>query len=269
MGKESKVCIFLITVALTLVGCQEPTRHYDRTEVVALESPRPKKRYGSVKFYQSKADVPGHYDIIAILSVEGKAGEEAAFIKAFLYRAADLGGDGVIFYRVSVAGGTESGGWTIGFGQNRDSGSPLKLSQDGVYRGEVIHLTETNAPTDTDTQTEAHLISHWESVAFKSETGQIPSGVSKYEFTFLPDHQFLADTTMNGNLYPLKGEFSVHGSQLRMWDTNVPPSACSFSLVGDYSTLDLDGTHIVLRRSDDTTTSNPVENTNAGATTPH
>jgi len=62
-----------------------------------------------VKLYQSKEEVPSSYDVIAIMSVEGKAGEEAQFIKAFLYRAADLGADAVIFYRVSLAAGTELG----------------------------------------------------------------------------------------------------------------------------------------------------------------
>src|SRR5438876_11619945 len=97
-----------LVITALLHGC-ETTPHYNRTKVVNVGTPLPKKPYGNVKLYQSKEEVPSSYDVIAIMSVEGKAGEEAQFIKAFLYRAADLGADAVIFYRVSLAAGTELG----------------------------------------------------------------------------------------------------------------------------------------------------------------
>jgi hypothetical protein len=73
---------------------------------------------------------------MAILSVEGSAGDEAQFIKAFLYRAADLGADGVILYRVSLAAGTQ-GVLVAGHGGGLGLSSP---AQDAVFRGEAIHF---------------------------------------------------------------------------------------------------------------------------------
>src|SRR5215469_11034249 len=96
----------LTLVAFTLLGC-EATRHYNRTQMVTLQQSLPKKPYGTVKLYQAKEEVPGAYDVLAYLSVEGNAGEEAQFMKAFLYRAADIGADGVIFYRGSLVAGQQ------------------------------------------------------------------------------------------------------------------------------------------------------------------
>ncbi len=74
--------------------------------------------------------------LIPILAVASLLlGCESTLIKAFLYRAADLGADGVIFYRGSLAAGTEGGGWLGG-----GFGRAVKPSQDAVYRGEAIHL---------------------------------------------------------------------------------------------------------------------------------
>jgi hypothetical protein len=132
-----KKLIPLIAVVLLLTGC-ESTPHYNRTKVVTLGTAFPKKPYGSVKFYDAKEQVPGAYDVVAIMSVEGKAGEEAQFIKAFLYRAADLGADGLILYRVSMAAGIEGGGWVAG--THGGFGLPANTTQDAVFRGEAIHL---------------------------------------------------------------------------------------------------------------------------------
>lgn len=128
----------LIPLALSLLPGCESTPHYNRTKVVVIGQTLPKKPYGSVKLYQNKEEIPGAYDTIALMSVEGKAGEEAAFIKAFLYRGADLGADGVILYRVSLAAGVEGGGWIAGKGGG--FGLPSITSQDAVFRGEAIHL---------------------------------------------------------------------------------------------------------------------------------
>ena len=76
-----KTLIPLLVIASFLLGC-ESTPHYNRTKVVTFSQPLPKKPYGSVKLYQSKEEVQGSYDVIAMMSVEGKAGEEAQFIKA-------------------------------------------------------------------------------------------------------------------------------------------------------------------------------------------
>ena len=115
----------LYTVILLLVvGC-ESTQHYNRTQVVQLGPQVQAKPYGSVRLFLNPNEVRTSYEITAIMSVEGSAGDEAAFMKAFLYRAADLGADGVIFYRVSMVEG-------IGL-----LSSPL---QDVVYKGEAIRF---------------------------------------------------------------------------------------------------------------------------------
>jgi len=127
-----------------LTAC-EPVPHYNRTTVVGLTGQRVDipsskhgkiKPYGSVKLYQSKDEVPGKYDIIALMSVEGKAGEEAMFINAFLHRAADIDADAIIFYRgdtMSAMSGMAAAGRTGGFGF-------IESHQDGIFRAEAIRL---------------------------------------------------------------------------------------------------------------------------------
>ncbi len=76
-----KATLIPVLAILTLVlGC-ESTPHYNRTKLVILGTPLPKKPYGTVKLFQSKEEVSGSYDVIGLMSVEGGAGEEAAFIK--------------------------------------------------------------------------------------------------------------------------------------------------------------------------------------------
>jgi len=101
----------VLALVLICVGCGEPCPHYYRTSVVSLvgkptEIPSSQygkvKPYGSVQLFQNKEDVKRPYEVIAIMSVSGNAGEEAKFINAFEYRAADLGADAIIFYRGTV-----------------------------------------------------------------------------------------------------------------------------------------------------------------------
>jgi hypothetical protein len=139
---SSRYVTLILSAALPLLlpllaGC-ESTPHYNRTKVVTTGQTFSKKPYGTVKLYQNKEDVTDPYDVIALMSVEGKAGEEAAFVKAFLYRAADLGADGLILYRVSLMGGSEGGAWIAGNGGG--FGLPTKTVQDAVFRGEAIHI---------------------------------------------------------------------------------------------------------------------------------
>ncbi len=72
------------------------------------------------------------------MSVEGNAGEEAQFIKAFLYRAADVGADAIIFYRGNVVAGQGGGAWIAG--AKGGFGLPTNPTQDAVYRAEAIHF---------------------------------------------------------------------------------------------------------------------------------
>jgi hypothetical protein len=132
---KATAALLVATIAALLSGC-ESTPHYNRTKVVTLIPGLPKKPYGSVRLYQDKSELPAAYDVISILTVEGSAGDEAAFIKAFLYRAADEGADGLILYRGNVAAGVEGGGFILN--RNGGFGMPGKLSQDAVFRGEAI-----------------------------------------------------------------------------------------------------------------------------------
>ncbi|MDB6058325.1 MAG: hypothetical protein JWO95_2169 [Verrucomicrobiales bacterium] len=94
----------------------------------------PKKPYGSVKLYQSKEEVRGDYDVIGIMTVDGNSGEEALFIKAFLYRAADIGADGVILYRGREIGKLQPGWFAYGYW------SPPRITPERAYRGEAVHF---------------------------------------------------------------------------------------------------------------------------------
>lgn len=98
----------------------------------------PKKPYGSVKLFENKSDVTGQYDVVALMTVEGNGGDEAAFVKAFLYRAADVGADGLILYRGSIAAGQQGGLFLAS--PNGAIGLPTNPTQDEILRGEAIHF---------------------------------------------------------------------------------------------------------------------------------
>lgn len=138
--KNIAVIALLAAALLCSAGC-ESVRHYNRTKVAVLDGvkkkERQKKPHGTVKLFQGQEEVPGPYDIIAMLSVAGKAGEEAQFITAFLYHGADLGADGVIFYRMNIATTMQGGG---GFAFGKGGGFGIKSSQEAFYRGEVIRF---------------------------------------------------------------------------------------------------------------------------------
>jgi hypothetical protein len=132
-----KTLVAAMIALTTILGC-ESTPHYNRTKIVMVGTTFYKKSYGTVKLFQSKAEVTGTYDVIALMSVEGKAGDEAAFIKAFLYRAADVGADGLIFYRGNQAAGTTGGGWVLG--ERGGFGLPSSPQIEASYQGEAIHF---------------------------------------------------------------------------------------------------------------------------------
>lgn len=125
----------LLFVSVLLAGC-ESTPHYNRTQVVELLPGGPKRPHGSAKLWQAKGEVPGPYEVLAILTVQGDAGEEALFIKAFLHHADDRGADGVLVERVNLAAG-QTGGFILGKGGGFGS---TQVTQSGLYRGEVIRL---------------------------------------------------------------------------------------------------------------------------------
>lgn len=129
-----KLLTLTLMVCAIAAGC-ESTPHYNRTKVAVIRQ-FPKRPYGSVELFENKDDVKKPYEVIAYMSIDGKAGDEAAFMKAFLYRAADVGADAVIFNRNIVAG-EGGGGWVVG--RNGGFGLPTKPSQEGVFRAEAIH----------------------------------------------------------------------------------------------------------------------------------
>lgn len=135
---RSLAILSLVTLALA-AGC-ESTPHYNRTKAVLLGTPGPARPHGSVRLYEGKEAVGAPYEVISMLSVEGHAGEEAAFIKAFLYRAADVGADGLILYRGPVAAGVQGGGFVIT--RNGGFGGASQVTQDAVFRGEAIRVTK-------------------------------------------------------------------------------------------------------------------------------
>ena len=133
MSNVIKSFIFIIAIAALIMGC-ESTPHYNRTHVLMMGQALPKKPYGSVRLYEHKQDVTGSYDLMAIMTVEGNAGEEALFMKAFLYRAADIGADAVIFYREQEHAQVQGAWFAYGYF------SPAKITTECAYRGEAIHF---------------------------------------------------------------------------------------------------------------------------------
>jgi hypothetical protein len=139
-----KSLISVIAILLLFLGCStEPTPHYNRTKVLTFQPSLTKKSYGTVKLIQSQTpygavqnEIERKYDVIAMMTVEGHAGEEAAFIKAFLYRAADLGADALILYRGDVVVGQEG----MAIAARNGAFGFTNPSQDAVYRGEAIHF---------------------------------------------------------------------------------------------------------------------------------
>jgi hypothetical protein len=127
--------IALLCAMSAILGC-ESTPHYNRTKIVVTGAALPKKPYGTVKLFQSNSEVTSNYDVIALMSVEGSPGDESAFIKAFLYRAADVGADAIILHRGTVVAGQQG----IGAGAKGSFGFLETPSQDAVYRAEAIHF---------------------------------------------------------------------------------------------------------------------------------
>lgn len=138
MNTPSRPVVSALLLAAVLVAGCESTPHYNRTKAVMLGTPGPAKPHGSVGLYESKEAVGAPYEVISMMTVEGHAGEEAAFIKAFLYRAADVGADGLILYRGPVAAGVEGGG-LIATRKGAFS-IPGQLTHEAVYRGEAIRI---------------------------------------------------------------------------------------------------------------------------------
>jgi hypothetical protein len=93
-----KTTLILLVLAALMWGC-EPCPHYNRLQVAAFygpgQDPVPKPRTAVVPF-DTPAEVGRPYRAIGFMSCEGSVGEEGGILKAMLYRAADMGADGII-----------------------------------------------------------------------------------------------------------------------------------------------------------------------------
>ena len=86
---------------LVFITACEPCPHYRRLEVAAFSGPEKvdksaRKPYGTIQPYEKVEDIGRPYKVIGFMSCEGSAAEEAAILKAMLYRAADMGADGIL-----------------------------------------------------------------------------------------------------------------------------------------------------------------------------
>jgi hypothetical protein len=122
-----KVLLIPFLAVCLLVGCAEPVPHYNRVSAASMVGAPVKippkqygkiKPYGSVKLFMDEKEVTQKYDVIAKMSVSGSAGDEAKFITAFQYRAADLGADAIIFHRGAVTSGVNFNGFVWSSGQD-------------------------------------------------------------------------------------------------------------------------------------------------------
>jgi hypothetical protein len=63
-----------------------------------------RKPYGTIRPYNTEQDVGRPFEVIGFMSCEGSAGEEAAILKAMLYRAADMAADGLLLSAPRLSG---------------------------------------------------------------------------------------------------------------------------------------------------------------------
>ena len=149
-----KAISMLVLLALVVSGCA-PCRHYNRLEVATFygQSPHPKKkRYGTVLPFQAPEDVKRPYEAIGWMSCEGKMSEEGGILNAMLYRAADMGADGIILnpeirkisqepigsQNIQTINVGVRQGWVTSIGRNTFA-----------FRAEAIRFTDTNSPPTT------------------------------------------------------------------------------------------------------------------------
>src|SRR3974377_695750 len=87
----------LLSISCLLTAC-EPCPHYNRLQVAAYTGDNvvQKKPYGTIRPYQTLEEVGRPFEVIGLMTCEGSAAEEAGILKAMLYRAADMGADGVL-----------------------------------------------------------------------------------------------------------------------------------------------------------------------------
>jgi hypothetical protein len=133
MSKPILTSLLLIAV---VAGC-EPCQHYNRLQVVAYAGPATKRPHGTIKPYETGAEVGRPFEVIGLLVCEASAQDETAVLKAMLYRAADMGADGIVLHpaKATAEGAAASlvdtrSGWATLVGNGSDRG----------YRAEAIRF---------------------------------------------------------------------------------------------------------------------------------
>ena len=104
MKIEPLIILFSLALSGVLCGCAEgnkliePCPHYNRLQIATFYGTNQpiKKPYGTAVPFYNPSEVGHPYQAIAFMSCEGKMSEEAGILKAMLYRAADLGADGIL-----------------------------------------------------------------------------------------------------------------------------------------------------------------------------
>ena len=125
--------LFLV---LCFSGC-EPCRHYNRLQVVTYAARAPRRPYGTIQPYQNAHDVGRPFDVVGFMSCEAPAADEAAVLKAMLYRAADMGGDGVLLNALPVSGDNLT---AAKLDVRIDWAAQVDNSDNRAYRAQVIRF---------------------------------------------------------------------------------------------------------------------------------
>jgi hypothetical protein len=98
-----------------------------------------KKPYGTVRPYQTAKEVGRPFETMGFMSCEAPAADEAAVLKAMLYRAADMGADGVLLNPMPLSGESTTNdldthvGWAAVIGNGDDR----------AYRAQAIRFKDS------------------------------------------------------------------------------------------------------------------------------
>lgn len=140
MPRPMKCTTLVGIVALALATGCEPCKHYNRLQVAAFAGgPVQKRPYGTIEVFQTADDVKRAFKPIGLMTCEGSAEEEAAILNAMLYRAADMGADGVVLNTGGVGGASaETSRIDVRFGWAAFIGN----GHQRAYRAEAIRFTD-------------------------------------------------------------------------------------------------------------------------------
>lgn len=134
------VCTLGLATAI-LAGCASaPCQHYNRLQVATFAGSGPKKPYGSAQVFEKAEDIKQPYTVIGMVSCEGNTGEEAGILNAMLYRACDMGGDGVLLggHRIGAEDLSDSANTKIDFRSGWATLIGSGNSNRRAYRAQII-----------------------------------------------------------------------------------------------------------------------------------